>query len=125
MTTELKWGGARCRGIGSSAFSLPIHFVTQIVRSVPFGPDAETVMQTDERGLRITLPGGRTDCRNVGVELPVHLHGDFAVDLGFELLSFGNNIADPAAGVLNTHAGGAVTATQFFNRSGLVNPITT
>ena len=32
---------------------------------------------------------------------------------------------DPATGVLNTHAGGAVPATQFFNRSGLVNPITT
>jgi pyruvate dehydrogenase E1 component alpha subunit len=30
---------------------------------------------------------------------------------------------DPAAGVLNTHAGGPVPATQFFNRSGLVTPI--
>jgi TPP-dependent pyruvate/acetoin dehydrogenase alpha subunit len=31
---------------------------------------------------------------------------------------------DPSAGVLNTHAGGPVPATQFFNRSGLVNPVT-
>jgi len=30
---------------------------------------------------------------------------------------------DPRAGVLNTHAGGAVPATQFFNRSGLANPV--
>lgn len=32
---------------------------------------------------------------------------------------------DPHAGVLNTHASGAVSATQFFNRSGLSSPITT
>ncbi|HYM09081.1 MAG TPA: thiamine pyrophosphate-dependent dehydrogenase E1 component subunit alpha [Bryobacterales bacterium] len=32
---------------------------------------------------------------------------------------------DPQAGVLNTLASGAVPATQFFNRSGLVNPIVT
>jgi TPP-dependent pyruvate/acetoin dehydrogenase alpha subunit len=32
---------------------------------------------------------------------------------------------DPKAGVLNTHAGGAVMAAQFFNRSGLVNSTTT
>jgi len=31
----------------------------------------------------------------------------------------------PSAGVLNTQAGGAVMATQFFNRSGLVNPVMT
>ena len=30
---------------------------------------------------------------------------------------------DPAAGVLNTYAEGAVAATQFFNRSGLANPV--
>jgi len=29
---------------------------------------------------------------------------------------------DPKAGLLNTHAGGPVTATQFFNRSGIVSP---
>ena len=32
---------------------------------------------------------------------------------------------DPEAGVLNTHAEGAVPATQFFNRSGLMNPVAT
>jgi TPP-dependent pyruvate/acetoin dehydrogenase alpha subunit len=32
---------------------------------------------------------------------------------------------DPQAGVLNILASGAVPATQFFNRSGLVNPIAT
>ena len=31
---------------------------------------------------------------------------------------------DPRAGVLHTHAGGAVPATQFFNRSGLAHPTT-
>jgi hypothetical protein len=31
--------------------------------------------------------------------LPLRLHGDFCVDLGFELLAIGKNIADPAAGV--------------------------
>src|SRR5437763_8584087 len=64
-----------------------------------FGPDADSVAKTDAQGLRITLPEGRSDCRNVGVELPLRIHGDFEIDLGYELLAFGENIPNPAAGV--------------------------
>ena len=63
------------------------------------GPEAQTQVQTDAEGLRITLPAGRKDCWNVGVELPVRLRGDFAIDVGFELLAIGDTIPDPAAGV--------------------------
>src|SRR5262249_39465509 len=44
-----------------------------------FGPDAETVVQTDAQGLRINLPEGRPDCNNVGVELPLTIRGDFDI----------------------------------------------
>ncbi len=64
-----------------------------------FGPDAADVIRTDAEGLRITLPAGRADCRNVGIELPLGLRGDFAIDAGYEVLGIGDNIADPAAGV--------------------------
>jgi hypothetical protein len=64
-----------------------------------FGPDAAAVVHNDAQGLRIRLPAGRTDCRNVGVELPVRIRGDFDVDLGFELLAIGDAVPNPAAGV--------------------------
>jgi WD40 repeat protein len=63
------------------------------------GPDAESVANTDPAGLRITVPAGRSDCRNVGVELPLRIHGDFDIDVGYELLAFGDDIPNPAAGV--------------------------
>jgi serine/threonine protein kinase len=65
----------------------------------PFGPDAETVMRTDAEGLRITLPADRPDCNNVGVELATRIHGDFDIDLGYELLAIGEPIPVGGAGV--------------------------
>jgi serine/threonine-protein kinase len=64
-----------------------------------FGPEAESVARTDAQGLRITLPAGRPDCNSVGVELPARIQGDFDVDVGYELLAFGDDIPNPAAGV--------------------------
>jgi serine/threonine protein kinase len=64
-----------------------------------FGPDAETLLQTDAQGLWITLPAGRPDCNNVGIDVPMTIRGDFEVDVGFELLAIGNDIPNPAAGV--------------------------
>jgi serine/threonine protein kinase len=64
-----------------------------------FGPEADSVAQTDAQGLRITLPEGRPDSNTVGVELPLRIRGNFTIDLGYELLAFGKNIPDPAAGV--------------------------
>jgi RNA polymerase sigma factor (sigma-70 family) len=64
-----------------------------------FGPDADQVMKTDAAGLRITLPAGRADCNNVGLELPLRLRGDFEVELGYEILAIGAPIANPGAGV--------------------------
>jgi hypothetical protein len=66
---------------------------------VPFGPQEEAVLQTDAQGLRITMPAGRTDCNNVGLELALPLRGDFDIDLGYEILSIGEGIGNPGAGV--------------------------
>jgi hypothetical protein len=65
----------------------------------PWGPDAESYLRTDAQGLRITLPAERPDHNNVGLELPVRIHGDFDIDLGYELLAIGAPIPNPGAGV--------------------------
>ncbi|HEY1376223.1 MAG TPA: DUF1583 domain-containing protein, partial [Gemmataceae bacterium] len=58
-----------------------------------YGPDAARLAKADDRGLRITLPAGRRDpSRDVGVELPIRLRGDFEATLGYELLA----LPDPA-----------------------------
>jgi hypothetical protein len=64
-----------------------------------FGPDAENYLRTDAKGLRITLPADRPDHNNVGVELVSRIHGDFDVNLGYELLEIGAPIPNPGAGV--------------------------
>jgi serine/threonine protein kinase len=64
-----------------------------------FGPDAESYLRTDARGLRITLPADRPDCNNVGVELVSRIRGDFDINLGYELLAIGAPIPTPGAGV--------------------------
>jgi serine/threonine protein kinase len=64
-----------------------------------FGPDAESYVRTDAQGLRITLPADRPDCNNVGVELVSRIHGDFDINLGYELLAIGEPIPIPGAGV--------------------------
>jgi hypothetical protein len=64
-----------------------------------FGPEAESVVKTDEHGLRFTMPANRTDCNNLGVERPLPIRGDFSIDLGYEILSIGAPIPVPGAGV--------------------------
>jgi serine/threonine protein kinase len=64
-----------------------------------FGPDAELYVRTEDQGLRITLPADRPDCNNVGVELVSRIHGDFDINLGYELLAIGAPIPNPGAGV--------------------------
>jgi serine/threonine-protein kinase len=65
----------------------------------PFGPDAESYLRTDAQGLRITLPADRPDHNNVGIELISRIHGDFDINLGYELLDIGAPIPNPGAGV--------------------------
>jgi hypothetical protein len=87
---------ARARAHQSFDFRTPLDDLPLLT---VFGPDAGAVVRSDAQGLRISLPDGRTDCRNVGVELPVRIRGDFDVDLGFELLAIGDAVPNPAAGV--------------------------
>jgi hypothetical protein len=64
------------------------------------GPEAEAVVKTDARGLRITLPAGRADGNQVGVEFPLRLHGNFEIALGYELLTIGDPPPERGAGVM-------------------------
>jgi hypothetical protein len=64
-----------------------------------FGPDAEAVSHADAVGWRINLPVGRKEWHSVGLDLPVKLHGDFEVVLGYELLAVGNPIPVSGAGL--------------------------
>jgi hypothetical protein len=64
-----------------------------------FGPDAESFTQTDARGLRINLPADRPDHNSVGVELVSRIHGDFDINLGYDLLAIGAPIPQAGAGV--------------------------
>jgi hypothetical protein len=51
------------------------------------GPNAMRAVQTDARGLRITLPAQRSQPGPVGVEPRFQLHGDFEITLSYELLA--------------------------------------
>jgi RNA polymerase sigma factor (sigma-70 family) len=52
-----------------------------------FGPDAEARVKVDPQGLRITLPAGRDDNGDVGVESQTILRGDFEITLAYELIA--------------------------------------
>jgi hypothetical protein len=65
-----------------------------------YGPDAAAAVTTDDRGLRISLPADRRDPdRDVGVELPLRIGGDFDIDVGYELLAVGEPPPEDGAGV--------------------------
>ncbi len=64
-----------------------------------FGPDAQSIVKADARGWRITLPADRDNTDIVGVETTNRLSGDFAISLGYELLSVGEPWPQFGAGV--------------------------
>ncbi|HEY7423475.1 MAG TPA: DUF1583 domain-containing protein, partial [Gemmataceae bacterium] len=64
-----------------------------------FGPDAESVVQTDLQGWRFTLPAGRSDPNTVGLKVARRLSGDFTITLGYELLAVGEPLPRWGAGV--------------------------
>jgi hypothetical protein len=63
------------------------------------GPEAAERVRTDAQGLRITLPAQRKDNREVGVELPLRIAGDFDISMGYELLELGEVKSTGGAGV--------------------------
>ena len=63
-----------------------------------FGPNLDSVIKVAPQGWRITLPAQRDNTDIVGVQLP-RLRGDFAISLGYELLSVGEPWPRLGAGV--------------------------
>jgi hypothetical protein len=64
-----------------------------------FGPDLDTVAQTDDRGLRFQLPV-QGDTGHVGVDFRPRLRGDFDVELGFEQVAIEGPVPPWGAGVV-------------------------
>src|SRR5262249_46493497 len=64
-----------------------------------FGPDASSVTRTDAQGLRINMPAIREDPNPVGLDLPLRIHGNFEVVLGYELLAIDDPPPESGAGV--------------------------
>jgi serine/threonine protein kinase len=63
-----------------------------------FGPDLDAAVTTDAKGLRIARPQGRTN-QITGVDVPIKLHSDFDIALGYELLAIGEPLPTYGAGV--------------------------
>ncbi len=53
----------------------------------PFGPNRETAMQADAKGLRITLPAKRRDTAPVGLSPKFRILGDFEITVAYEIVS--------------------------------------
>jgi serine/threonine-protein kinase len=63
-----------------------------------FGPDLDQVVTIDARGLRIARPDGHTN-QVTGADVPITLHGDFDISLGYELLAIGEPLPKYGAGI--------------------------
>ncbi len=68
------------------------------------GPGDAAMAKSDAEGLRFLVPAGRDDHKEVGVESPLRLRGDFEITLQYELLA----LPDPPPGA----ATGAVLQIQ-------------
>jgi Protein of unknown function (DUF1583) C domain len=64
-----------------------------------FGPDAGRVVQSENRGLRITLPATRKKSVPVGVATAFAVHGDFEITAAYEILKADKPSGAPGAGV--------------------------
>jgi hypothetical protein len=64
-----------------------------------FGPDASSVTRTDAQGLRIDVPAIREDPNPLGLDLPLRIHGNFEIVLGYELLAIDDPPPESGAGV--------------------------
>ena len=81
---------------------LEIDFRAGVPTQVPvtlYGPGVTRMAKYGDQGLRFSLPEGRPEIEPVGAEVPLQLHGDFAVELGYQLLAIGGPPPPGGAGV--------------------------
>jgi serine/threonine protein kinase len=64
------------------------------------GPEGEATIQSDDRGLRISLPAGREHTEPLALETESRLSGDFDLTVGYEILAVGRPIPQYGAGVV-------------------------
>jgi hypothetical protein len=90
----------------------------QLTRLSLFGPSVEAIARTSDRGLDFTVPAGRANTGNLGVEWQGRLRGDFDVSVGYELIAVGEPLPQYGAGVsLRIWYEGPVTLSTVLTRS--------
>ena len=79
-----------------------IDFRAGLPKQVPvtlYGPGVTRMANYGDQGLRFSLPEGRAEIDPVGAEVPFRLHGDFEVELGYQMLAIGGPPPPGGAGV--------------------------
>jgi serine/threonine-protein kinase len=82
-----------------------------------FGPEIESVVSTDAKGLRINRSSEHPN-QVTGVDVPIVVRGDFDISLGYELLAIGKPLPKYGAGIgMRVMFGEPVSVTALLSRS--------